>query len=117
VTCRLIALLGDEELKDKLVIVEIIHFDIVGIIGLKKSKSTHWKSSYWRRSPLSTPYSKDEYSSCTSILYKRILYPSLDARHLWHHLWIKTIVNIAIRVGLKLLGYAYKYSCNGLQGL
>jgi len=43
------------------VTVEIINCDTVGIIGLKESKTTHWKSNYYRRSSLSTPTAKDEY--------------------------------------------------------
>jgi len=47
-------------LNDEVVIVKMINFDTVGIIGLKKSKSTHWKSKRCKRSFLSTPNSKDE---------------------------------------------------------
>jgi len=40
--------------------VETILSKTVGIIDIKKNKKTHLKSKYCKRSPLSTPNSKDE---------------------------------------------------------
>jgi len=71
------------------VIVKIIPFETMWIIYLKKSKSTHWKSNYYRRPPFS--HKIPRMNSCTSILCRRILYhPShkkLQPRRLWVKSW------------------------------